>query len=179
MKHNYSGLSLFQQINSYLPHLFKSQLKSVIISSFKHFHNISIYSVIIIPGGSRLPRRLSGKEFTCQCISDRRHRFNPWVGKIPWRRNWQPPLVFLPEKSHGQRSLAKYSPWGHKELDMTEANENPCILIQNCVFIFINESCISKSIFVVQKVCVFQCLVNHASLDSTKIISFHILAVSV
>ena len=47
-------------------------------------------------------------------------RFNPWVRKIPWRRKWQPTPVFLPEKSHGQRSLAGYSPWGHKELDMTE-----------------------------------------------------------
>ena len=40
------------------------------------------------------------------------------VGKIPWRRKWQPPLVFLPGKSHGQRSLAVYLPWGHKESDV-------------------------------------------------------------
>ena len=53
----------------------------------------------------------------CQC---RRYGFNPWVGKIPWRRKWQPTPVFLPEKSHGGRSLAGYSPWGHKESDMTE-----------------------------------------------------------
>jgi len=43
-----------------------------------------------------------------------------WVGKIPWRRKWQPTPVFLPGKSHGQRSLVGYSPWGHKELDTTE-----------------------------------------------------------
>ena len=43
-----------------------------------------------------------------------------WVGKIPWRRNWQPTPVFLPEESHGQRSLVGYSPWGDKRLDMTE-----------------------------------------------------------
>ena len=42
------------------------------------------------------------------------------VRKIPWRRKWQPTPVFLPGESHGQRSLAGYSPWGHKELDMTE-----------------------------------------------------------
>ena len=36
--------------------------------------------------------------------------FDPWVGKIPWRRKWQPPPVFLPGKSNGQRSLAGYSP---------------------------------------------------------------------
>ena len=37
-----------------------------------------------------------------------------------WRRKWQPTPVFLPGKSHGWRSLVGYSPWGHKELDMTE-----------------------------------------------------------
>ena len=41
-------------------------------------------------------------------------------GKIPWRRKWQLILVLLPGKSHGQRSLIGYSPWGHKDLDMTE-----------------------------------------------------------
>ena len=41
--------------------------------------------------------------------------FNPWVGKIPWRREWQPTSVFLPGESHGQRRLVGYSPWGHKE----------------------------------------------------------------
>ena len=47
-------------------------------------------------------------------------RFNLWVGKIPWRRVWQPTPV-LPRESHGQRSLVGYSPWDHKESDMTEA----------------------------------------------------------
>ena len=47
-------------------------------------------------------------------------RLNPWVGKIPWRRAWQPTPVFSPGESYGQRSLAVYSPWGHKELDMTK-----------------------------------------------------------
>ena len=42
------------------------------------------------------------------------------VGKIPWRRKWQPTPVFLPGEFHGQRSLAGYSPWGRKESDMTE-----------------------------------------------------------
>ena len=42
------------------------------------------------------------------------------VGKIPWSRKWQPTPVFLLGKFHVQRSLASYSPWGHKELDMTE-----------------------------------------------------------
>ena len=39
---------------------------------------------------------------------------------MPWRKAWQPTPVFLPREGPGQRSLAGYSPWGHKELDMTE-----------------------------------------------------------
>ena len=46
--------------------------------------------------------------------------FYPWVRKIPWKRKWQPTPVLLPGKSHGWRSLAGYSPWGQKELDMAE-----------------------------------------------------------
>ena len=56
-------------------------------------------------------RWLGGKESACQC---RRHGFDPWAGKILWRRAWQPTPVFLPEKSHGQRSLVGYRPWGHR-----------------------------------------------------------------
>ena len=46
--------------------------------------------------------------------------FDPWVRKIPWRREWLPILVFFPGESHGQGRLAGYSPWGCKALDMTE-----------------------------------------------------------
>ena len=67
------------------------------------------------PGGA------GGKEPACQCRRHRRHRFYPWVGKSLCSKTWQPTLVFLPEESHGQRSLAGYGPQGHKELDMTEA----------------------------------------------------------
>ena len=63
-----------------------------------------------------LPRWFSGEESACQC---RRHGFDPWVRKIPWRRTWQLTPVFLPGKSHGQRSLEGYSPWGGKELERT------------------------------------------------------------
>ena len=54
----------------------------------------------------------------------KRCKFNPWVRKILWRRAWQPTPIFLPGESHGQRSLVGYSPWGHRELDMTEATEH-------------------------------------------------------
>ena len=47
-------------------------------------------------------------------------KFNPWVKKIPWRRKWQPTPIFLPGISHGQRSLAGYSPQGCKKLDTTQ-----------------------------------------------------------
>ena len=50
----------------------------------------------------------------------RRPGFDPWVGKTPWRRAWQPTPVFLPGESRGQGSLAGYSPQGLKELDTTE-----------------------------------------------------------
>ena len=51
----------------------------------------------------------------------RRHQFDAWVRKIPWRRAWQCTPVFLPGESHGQKSLAAYGPQRHKESDTTEA----------------------------------------------------------
>ena len=54
------------------------------------------------------------------CLQSRRLGIDPWLGKIPWRRKWQPTPVFLPGESHGQRSLAGCSPRGHKESDTTE-----------------------------------------------------------
>ena len=60
-------------------------------------------------------------------LSSRRLGFNPWVGKIPWRRKWQSTLVFLPGEYHGQRSLVGYSPQGRKESDTTEATLHACI----------------------------------------------------
>ena len=66
------------------------------------------------------PDSASGKEPTCQCRRGKRHRFDPWVGKIPWRKTWQPTLVFLPGESHGERSLVGCGPWGRKVLDTTE-----------------------------------------------------------
>ena len=67
-----------------------------------------------------LPRWHSGKESACQFRRHKRHRFNPWVGRIPWSRKWHPTPVFLSGKFHGQRSLVVYSPWGHNESDTTE-----------------------------------------------------------
>ena len=54
------------------------------------------------------------------CLQCGRPGFDPWVGKIPWRRKWQSTAVLFPGESHGQRSLVGYSPWGCKESDTTE-----------------------------------------------------------
>ena len=73
-----------------------------------------------IPQYKGFPGGTNGKEPACQC---RRHRDMgsiPWVGKIPWRKAWEPTPVFLAGKFHGQRSLEGYSPEGHKESDTTE-----------------------------------------------------------
>ena len=68
------------------------------------------------PGGT------SGKEPAWHCRRHKRCRSDPWVRKIPCRRTWQPTPVFLPGKSHGQRSPKGYSQRGHKELDTTKTN---------------------------------------------------------
>ena len=66
------------------------------------------------------PDGASGKASACQCSRNKNCGFDPWVRKIPWSRKCQPTPVFLPGKSHGQRSLVGYSSWGLKELDTTE-----------------------------------------------------------
>ena len=63
---------------------------------------------------------LNGKESSCHCRRKRRCGLDPWVGKIPRNRKWQPTPVFLPRKSNGQWNLAGCSPWGCKESNMTE-----------------------------------------------------------
>ena len=75
---------------------------------------LDILSSIGFPGG------LSGKEPACQCRRRKRYGFDPWVERNPWRNAQQPTPVFLPGGSHGERSLAGYSPWGLKELDWSD-----------------------------------------------------------
>ena len=83
------------------------------------------------PCALECPWWLSGKESACQCRGCRRHEFNPWVGKIPWRRKWHPAPVFLPGESHGQKSLAGYTVHevtkvGH---NLVTRPPSPCALI--------------------------------------------------
>ena len=66
------------------------------------------------------PGGISGKEAAGQCRRYNRCGFYPWIGKIPWRTEWHSAPVLLPGKSHGQRSLVGYNPWGLKESDRTE-----------------------------------------------------------
>ena len=60
------------------------------------------------------------------CLQCRRPRFDPQVGKIPWRREWQPTPVILPGEFHRQKSLVAYSPRDHKESDTTEPLTHTC-----------------------------------------------------
>ena len=82
----------------------------------------SSFSSITVPVlcSPDLPRWLNGKESTYNARDTGDVGLIPEVRKIPWRRKWQPTPVFLPGKSHGQRTLVGYSPRGHKELDTTK-----------------------------------------------------------
>ena len=86
----------------------------------------SVSCLVWYSGDSRslLPRWLNGKEPACHYSRCKRHRFDPWVGKIPWRRKWQPTPIFLPGKSHGQRSLVGYSPWACRVGITEQLNNN-------------------------------------------------------
>ena len=83
-------------------------------------YQLLMYINTLISLSSRASPMALWKRNCLQCMRHRRHGFDPWVGKIPWRRKWQPTPAFLPEKPHGRRRLAGYSLWGHIESDMTE-----------------------------------------------------------
>ena len=108
---------------------FSAYVMSPLINStqyhhFRHWSENASKNRLGFPGVS------SSKDPACQCWRHKRHWFHPWVMKIPWRRAWQPSPIFLPGEFHGQRSLAGYSPWGHKDSDVTKvtwhAHEGAC-----------------------------------------------------
>ena len=70
------------------------------------------------------PQWLSGKEYTCNAEDLEKTQVQSLGWEDPWSRKWQPTPVFSPGKSHGQRSLAGFSPWGHKESDTTKQLNN-------------------------------------------------------
>ena len=98
-------------ISNYIPSMISPE-GSFLFNGFKSF-----------PGGS------VGKRVLLQC---RRPGFDSLVGKIPWRKAWQPTPVFLPGESHGQRSLVGYSPWGLARVRQTERLNHCCH--QSCLY---------------------------------------------
>ena len=89
---------------------------------FLQFNGITIKEIILSNlNTTQLNRGFPGGSDDKDCVQCRRPTFDPWVGKIPWRRNWQPIPVSLPGESYGERNLGDYSPpVGHKESDMTQ-----------------------------------------------------------
>ena len=104
-----------------------------------HLENLPILRSAMPMSGC--PRWLTGKESGSQY---RRHGLDPWVRKIPWRKKWQPTPVFLPGESHGQRSLAGYSPWHCKGSDMTEWVTHSQRNIVWCLILFWGKVLFSK-----------------------------------
>ena len=83
-----------------------------------------------------------GKESACQCKSHRRRGFDPWVGKIPWRMEWQPSPLFLPGKSHRQRSFGGLRSIWSRESDMMEQRSMClCICLHVCLFVLYASGC--------------------------------------
>ena len=117
----YEGYSFCLQICSFAQHLICCQ--SPIFPQFQRIKKREEQHRVIMKSerSHGLPWWLSGKESTCQC---KRCRFNPWVRKIPWRRNWQPTLVFLPGKSHGDGAWWATAHGITKELDTTQPLNN-------------------------------------------------------
>ena len=76
-----------------------------------------LMQVVGLPTGILFPGSANGKDSTCHYRRCKRHDFDPWVRKVPGGGNGNPLQYFLPGKSHGQRSLEGYRPWGHKESD--------------------------------------------------------------
>ena len=116
----------FRKSSQYIKCIFVNKL---VLSELEVFNRVPFRtrspSLLWISSGQRLSYSFSSRYYSswaslmahweriaCQCRSG----LDPWVGKIPWRREWQPTPVFLPGKSHGQRSLVGYSPWGRKSV---------------------------------------------------------------
>ena len=100
------------------PYLYVSTKSSNI---FHHNSNIYLlYKVVRAKNYSSIVYLSLVAQMVKICLQCGRPGFHPWVGKILWRRAWQPTPVFLPGESHGQRSLVGYTPWGHEETGITE-----------------------------------------------------------
>ena len=107
----------------YLPHTSCSHSWLFKVNTNSGSPNILFWAYQIVLVVKNLPAKAGDARDAGSCIS--------WVGMIPWRRKWQPAPVFLAGKSHRQRSLVGYSPWGHRELDTTEQISTILYFIQN------------------------------------------------
>ena len=107
-KDNKQSLSHYSKIRLYLQ--FRGITTQSFITNSLFQRRQLTYTLSSFIGGSDSRVRL-------QC---KRPGFSPWVGKISWKREWLPNPVFLLGEFHGQKSVAAYSSWGHKELDTTE-----------------------------------------------------------
>ena len=114
----FSGFIHFQKIKGQFPSLRSLGWFLNAVNHVNHKHTWETKVVILRPLSIMAPPWLGRQRICLQC---RRPGFRPWVGKIPWQ--WLPTLVFLPGGFHGQRSLAGYTPRGHKESDMTEQHK--------------------------------------------------------
>ena len=94
-------------------------------------------SVIYEYNATNFSGSTSGKEPACQYRRCKRHRFDAWGRKIPWRRKWHPTPVLLPGKFHGPKNLTGYSTWGLHELDTTEilSIHVTCCIIYNTWYV--------------------------------------------
>ena len=111
-----NGKEIISALNSGLTEIGQSRIFRKVVVEDGPTRPPFIY--IVLYGNNRgLPWWLRWYSICLQC---RRPRFDPWVGKIPWRRKWQPTPVFLPGKSHGRWSLVGYCSWSRKGLDTTE-----------------------------------------------------------
>ena len=114
----------------------------------------------LLEGRGGFPGGASCKEPTCQC---RRHKscgFDPWVGKIPWRRAWQHTPVFLPGKFHGQRSLRGYSPWGRNKSDTIEWLTLTLALSSTLPFPSLKRHCFGETLMLFSFFLLFSCFYN-------------------
>ena len=101
-------------------------VKPGVLQSMGSQSDMTVTQLTELKGKKGFPRwhkwlKKKKKKPACQCRRHKRCGFDPWVRKILWRRAWKPTPVFFPGESHGQRSLVKYSPLGHKVSDTTEA----------------------------------------------------------
>ena len=91
---------------------------NVAVHFYKHLlEKLSFLQCIYLTLWASLVAQLVKKKI---CLQYGGPEFNPWVKKIPWRREWHPAVVFLPREFHGEKSLASHDSWGCKGLDMTE-----------------------------------------------------------